>query len=733
MFKSNRRVITWALGLCVGVLAAIGSPALAHADDSGGIGGGGDQSGSSTWHVSYATSPGKPYSDFRDDWFGSIRVGANGNIINTAGKDIGLSDSVCRNSLAIWWITFNNHGKFDGGGPGYWIGGNDVVTTLRTFGGVPQDLANRASTWAGANGYNDKHTVAICSGYFQERTGVDRGRQYGSTSDKKTFTAPVSWSSVVTREISDSSGKDPIGKNNLNNQPAVSKTSGFGALVNGMATGSVSKSNYNAIKAKAEEAVAKDASSDHPEVTLNADNQAGLAEGGVLSVSEYTARRTVSVSASESYYHDWECNWIQKWDTKKNGWGAKTVTSCPKPKLTTVPTFENANGWKLDEGSYKASTSAPTQQATGFYQILSVHCNPAELNALLDAINGEQIVSQTAGVDGKSTTVLYTKRYADRAQATHNDGLLGSTLSTLPTAVQRTGELGFYDKECDLTCVAYPSVDRGASSANGANVNVPTGTNQGGKDFFGGAVLNDDVNSSYFEIFRDNDDRELTVNAWYPRNDDAQFKYGGSFPNAGGSGNVTIPASAPISTTITRWVEGTPSTSGDEGGQFSMVAVSPSGTRKAVFQNGSDKPATQTNFGANPYQSVDSTTLDGFYRSLIVKATWASEVNRPQVFNVKWEYQPTVWTRFPSSVGFTSASAADIASYAVRDQAVDGRCYSFYGSSDRDLDLANRVHESTGTGTTNVLDAGLLEGANGDASWMKQSNLVLKFVRAVSE
>src|SRR5690606_41749070 len=74
--------------------------------------------------------------------------------------------------------------------------------------------------------------------------------------------------------------------------------------------------------------------------------------------------------------------------------------------------------------------------------------------------------------------------------------------------------------------------------------------NQGGKNYLGGALFNGDVNSNYLEIFRDNDDREVTVNTAYPRNTDPQYKYGGTYANAAGSGTVTIPAADRKSTRL---------------------------------------------------------------------------------------------------------------------------------------------------------------------------------------
>ncbi len=732
-FSKRGTLSTLLAGVGVALIATLVSPFTALAN-SGGDGDDGNMSGSSIWRVAYG-EPGVAYQQFRAEWHPSISV-INGSIHNWAGNDTGLSDQICRNSYAIWWVQFNPTGRFDGGGPGYWIDNRTPVDHFLSRTEVPLSLRSKAAAWAGHNGYNSQQTVAVCSGSFQNEEGTDTGREWVETSDIETYSGDASWATSVIPEVTElRNGElfDPIGENNMNAQPAVTKVTHFGELINGIETGNVSKNDYLALKNAAVNALEADRTNEHPKVVLNAGNKAGLAEGGVLSIYEHTAHQSIELNATERYYWDWRCNWVREYNVNTGSYGPKTYTGCPQPRPTTTPTFDNAQGWTLSNGNYHREKLLRTQQNTGFWQILAVHCNAAEFNAVRDAIEGEQLIGQAPGVNEKSTGVLHTRHYVDRGEATAAGELLGSNMSYLPAAVSRTGELGFYDKECDLTCVAYPDSATGASAANGALNNVDGLTNVDGSSYKGGALFNSETNSNFLEIFRDNENRRVELNVTYPSNADSQFKYGGDYVTPNGD-TITIPAHTPISTTITRWALGTPSTIMSNGGQFTITAVN-GADRKALFTPSVNAPTTQTNFGRNTYSSANSTTLAGFYRSFDVKATWASEANMPQVLNVKWEYQPTVWTTFPTALGFSNSNVGSFEFDAIEfhDQPVDGRCYAQFGSHGIDLGIESRIAASTGSGTVNTLDADLLEGANGDLSYEADTNLVLKFVRAVSE
>lgn len=568
-------------------------------------------------------------------------------------------------------------------------------------------------------------------------------RSQAVVNDSESWTAPYTWSTSVQREIT-VGGIDPIGVNNLHDQPAVTAKSNFGNVYDTLRSSSAETETIQQKRARINNALAADASADHPDLVLSNQNQAGLAEGGVLSVYEHTSYATINSSQSTVWSR---CNL----DSRTRSWNGHayvtTVTASgptpwvpacnSAPLVGAVPTFQATNpsapGYPTTAGHWRAGTTSftnsktlGTAQNTGFWQILSVHCNPEEFAQLLAAVSGETVVSQTAGVDGNTTAVVYSRHYDGRPARVDfgQDTGDGSILS-------RTGQLGFYDKECGVQCVALPQTSNGASSSNGATSNVTTTTNVNGKDYYGGAVLENEVNSNYFEIFRDNADRRVNVNVWYPRNNDPQLKYGGTYPNlATGSGTVTIPASAPVSTTITRWAQGTPTTAANSGGKFTMEAINSGGTRVPIFTGASAATSPQTNWSVNTHNTLNSVTLNGLYRSFNVKSTWASENGRPQVVNVSWEYRPTVWTRIPSRIGFDSTGTLEVTSHVVRDQAVDVKCIAEYGRTTQSVDTRTIAQNHTGTGT---IDPGFMQTTNGDNSYRTSTNLVFKFLRAVSE
>jgi len=726
-------------------------------------------------------SAGGAYDDFLAAATGNGRYAQLNSAARVEGhlRDMGILDQ-CKSARLIVYLRDENYGVWMRYTSGFGItdevrtddwtttpGRGHVFIEERNAGGQPSWNQNWSTTdgrqispkkevqdYAGGA---SRDTNIICAwGAGAKTSETSYSRNSATVSDSETWTKPYAWNTSVQREITgavadskdvDLEGMgDPIGKNNLENQKLVSKKSAYAGVYDNLVENESVEAKRNRVAA----AMAADAKAGHAQVELTEGNKAGLAEGGVLSVYEQTQYATISSSQTTSWQR---CNQVTNeryWNGSQYttravvsgpiGWNDSVCNNAPlvggNPSYNATNTgaagFPSTGaGWRAGATSYSNNKNLGTLQNTGFWQILSVHCNPAELAALLNSVAGETVVSQTAGVDGKSTTVVHSQRYGSRPGVVdfgvdRKDG----------TPKSRTGQLGFYDKECDLTCISTPTAATGASSTNGALSNVSGTTNQEGKDYNGGSVLNGDVNSNYLEIFRDNADRKVAVNVAYPSNADPQFKYGKTYTSST-LGSVTIPAAAPISTTVTRWEEGTPSTSANSGGEFSMSAVAADGkTTKSLFDGTSAKPATQTNWGSNPYQTANSTTLNGFYRNFVVQSTWASESNRPQVVNVKWEYQPTVWTRFPSNVGFSSteANTINIADYTVRDQALDGKCYAQYGATPNKIaDMAGRVQASTGTGTQNVLDSGLVEGANGDNSWQTQTNLVLKFVRAVSE
>lgn len=527
-------------------------------------------------------------------------------------------------------------------------------------------------------------------------------------SSAATISGTYSWNKTVTAELNGPDGVDPIGLDNLNDQPVISKVTNFGELVDSVAkTGSGSfDSKHQALEA----ALMADGTEPHGPVTLNKKNQDGLAEGGVLSVQEHETHVTVALSQkwTESRSRSYTCDYLP--GTK--GQQLASPANC---------SYGSWSGWHEDQNSRSHSLAGgtPTQQNTVFWQFLSVHCNPDELAAALASYGSTYSVISQTQKDEKVTTVLRTTPLPSRSNALSSSAILGVPSSSLPAALARTGQVGFYDKHCEVQCLTDPN-GAGASTANGAVNNVSTASSRGGTYTNGGAVLGD-TNSNYFEVFRDNDRNRISVNTAYPDVAGSALNYSGQ---------------APIATTVTLWNGSTPGTNASSaGGLFSMWAVNGVG-EKRLF-TGNQNPSEQTNFTlaspAHPVQAFSgehATKLAGAYRAFDVAGTWASEATAPVVLNVKWEYQPTTQVSVPESVEYLPTGTVNY-DVRYRTQKIDVDCYAAFGSSSSAPE-GYYAPRDTGSGVVNSVDKAIL-GTGGASAFTSHENLVIRFVRGVAE
>lgn len=568
-----------------------------------------------------------------------------------------------------------------------------------------------------AESMNHRGTYVICVINPVERITKQQSEQR-PRSDAATVSGPVAWNTSVAPEIRDAEGKDPIGKNNLHAQMS-SKESHYGRLVREIATSG--QGNYDAKRVQLEQALSRDAAEGHANLELDAANKEGLAEGGVLSVNEHTSTRTVTLNQnwSESRSRSYTCDY----KAGTEGRELATPANC---------VYDGWSGWSEDNGSRSHSLTAGlvTPQNTAFWQIVSVHCNPEELDAALAAygIPGRDytIISQNR-VDDGVTTVLHTTSRSERPTGS-NVKVFGVNTNA-NAALARTGQVGFYDMHCGAQCLTDPN-GAGASTDNGAKSNVSVNSNRSDSYTKGGAVF-DGSNSSYFEMFRDNDDRRIKLNMAYPNVDGTSLDYEGQ---------------APIATTVSLWNGSTPDTKASNGGQFRMAAVNSAGSQKLF--TGNAQPAQQTNFtladSSRPVQTFSgptATKLRGAFQNFDVAATWASEKDAPVVLNVKWEYQPTTVVTFPSTVGFDANRRATTVS-GTATQKIDVDCYATFGQNES---VPNGYVASRDTGSgddsrlygpmkRNTVDANVLAPTmSGSSAHQNEHNLVIRFVRGVAE
>lgn len=683
MKKMRKVLATAATVLAVSLLAP--TAAFAQGGTGGGIGGGsgGDTSqGDWHWRSSAYDESGKAWNEFLEK---------NGVSEKTALREVNSrvgETKVCEESKVVWWIadkrgkwTFNYTGRTDT------RGGSDVWHPRKSYGRAPlQGEADAFRKWdreENGNKFKSKpgYTI-ICSGAFDvpDKTWTETTEKVvGKEVTTEDFNEQYSWYTQVTPGLL-INGEDPIGENNLHPQKSKVTKTAYGELWDKVKNKKV-KPNAEELTKLVKDAKAKDAKSSRQTVDLDAQNKAGMAEGGILNVTEQTRYAKMSVSTTVVTIRTTTCNFTQEWDYDKKKWKDATKECSDKDHK---------------EESSTRSVTQGTLKNTGFWQLLSVHCNLDEFNALVNS--SKDITVQDSGDPSKGVSaVAVTKKY-DQTPAQLPFGQ--STNSNAAQAA--TGDLGFFDKECPFNCRAEGD---GATDKNGAADNVGAKGNKGNKY---GAKADDGVNSNYYELFRDNETTTIKPDVWFPAS----------------SGVVDYDGHAPLSTTITRDADGTP-----ELGKFVKITTDDG---KKLFTAEDNAPVTQKNYSVDTFSTATATQLAGLVEGVTVKSSWASEDARPQIFNFKWEYAPTVSMKVPTAgLGFGAGSGKQtIGSSSTLKTAVEGKCVGQYGTGEG-YDTSS-IAKNSGTGTSNEVDGKILGEAGKDAA-KDPTNLVVKFIRSASE
>ncbi len=453
------------LGAAVALTLVFSVAAPASADTTGGSGGGGGAataSGSSSWYWAYGDRPGDAWNAFVADWGSGVRA-QNGTVYSYAGIATGVDLSICQNAAQIWWVHFNATGlqKFWGKSPNYlirddngvghapdwwirnlgptgaaqeargWVAGGTVLGngqyTVPAGGQWFTDAVRAsASTWVANSGINNMHMVVVCS-YLSPALAVDEsGTQTRTITNGATYNSPSSFTTAVQRQVLNTTsatatdnGVDLVGVNNLHDQAASPVITNYGNVLRGITNGTLfgstpmnnlSRAQWNQIDTLIANARNQDATLQHGAVELSTANKAGLAEGGVLNVSEWAQRATITTSGSQTYTDYWRYTGVRYWQS--GGWGPVQNINWLDTRLSTVPTWNTPNGWTLASEHYSVTSATPTQENTGFWQILSVHCNLDELNALKSALTAAgrsaTTIQQTNNDDGTISAILRT-------------------------------------------------------------------------------------------------------------------------------------------------------------------------------------------------------------------------------------------------------------------------------------------------------------------------------------
>jgi len=449
------------LGAAVAFTLVFSVAAPASADTTAGEGGGGGgASGTSSWYWAYGDRPGDAWNAFVADWGNGVREG-NGTIYASDGTNLGANLNTCKNAAQIWWIHFNNpnSARFWGLDPGYnirdsggtghlpnwWVDNTGLTGAARDARGyVPAGttlsdgyttpsggyftdwVKSRASSYVSSSTSNSSSVVVVCSTLSPALVVDESGTQTRTITNGDTYNSPSSFATTVQREVLNTTnasttdgGADLIGVNNLHDQAAVSVTTNYGNVLRGIVNGTLfgstpmnnlSRAQWTQIATLIANARTQDTTLQHGQVELDAANKAGLAEGGVLNVTEWAQRATITTSGSQTYQDPWRYTGVRYWSG--SGWGPVQNVNWIDTKLSTTPVWNNGNGWTLASESYSVTSANPTQENTGFWQLLSVHCNLDELNALKSALvaagRSATVIQQTNNDDGTITAILRT-------------------------------------------------------------------------------------------------------------------------------------------------------------------------------------------------------------------------------------------------------------------------------------------------------------------------------------
>lgn len=412
---------------------------------------------------------------------------------------------------------------------------------------------------------------------------------------------------------------------------------------------------------------------------LTEHNKKAVAEGGVF---DWTVRQKEAAYAGGHLVEDY--HYESYTDSKGN-----------------THYYKVHDGWHC-EGAYANAPSSP--YVIMFWQEMTVHCNKMGFEDVLQRLGGNATHVTRDGNGGQFYGSVVTKESAQVNE------LLGAN-GFIETRKQ------FYDKECPFNCTSSPS-GSGAGS-NGASQNVSTAVRSLQNNGRSGAWGNDDKskNTNNFQIFRDGEPVQIDVNLSYPKVDDA----------------VLYKGQKAEKTVITRWMGGTPDTNPKNDDGYFKLATKPGKDAPNLFGYGA--PATEQQINTKRITDVitqypNFAALNGQVQRFWASSDWASEDARPNIVNIKWEYNIDVKNHYTFNGKLNGKNQRLPLSQTDTNTVLDGKCYANFGQPDS-INTVYPYYSNTGTGVANNLDMGLIESPGNQ--WDNLTNLVIRSVRAVSK
>lgn len=338
------------------------------------------------------------------------------------------------------------------------------------------------------------------------------------------------------------------------------------------------------------------------EITLTSSNQNNLSQyGGVLNVTSQYRNRSHQVETCQPQTREWIVDQVKRPDGK----GGEYI-------------YQDNSRWgdwknKGDRKITQHIASGETNGAMSYYQILSVNCNIDEFNAARTAASNKGItttVKQTG--DGRGSALMITSKVSSI-----NSLPFGKT-GTGNSALDRTASSSFYldGKSCNtFTCVNTKL----SSGSNDAINNTATNP-------LYGEVSDDPENTgeplesggkNYLAFFRDNQDRTVRADLWYPK--------------AYNSNGLSVTNTQKAANTYAKILSGTP--------EISITTVETL-NRNAINKIGGT-----------------ATKISGEHNKFNVKSQWASEKDKPYEIGLSWEYRGTAKNTMPTKVNGNSVTS----------------------------------------------------------------------------
>lgn len=668
----------------------------------------------------------------------------NGSIRNIPSEY--WNDPVCRNAVRFFGVVPNGvtSGNATAGPWTYSFQGAAGLNSV-TFGGgdvVASAIASNVNStyqWAAnyMRGKNficlDNPNVLTASEWRYEVRGT-------SASDAINENEVHSYNTQVAPQsirVSDGAySPDPL-NGGLNGQVSTTQTN-YGRVWEEYkraveAAGADTQNIVASFKSRFAQAKAMDRAAAKAQVALNEGNLAGLSKGGILNINEFERRTVANVSTTSSNYQVWRCGYVRY---SISGWQPSSANNCgivtgsidpdnlptaglgyarwdsAAERAEYTPVSPGQTSWQRFASVIRPSTE--TQRQVGFWQIISAHCNPQDIAALKSAM-GDDLFDLDAENDpnrnGSDVSgLLRTKLYASQPSILP----LGDERADT-AAQQATGFVGFYNKECPFECTPAKN-GNGATFANGAVKNVGEPRDDAPKERgLWGVVSSDGINSNQFDFFRDNSEKEIRPDVWYP---------------VSGANGVSYDGSPAKTTMVTRWTGGTPSL-GTEFNAYGLVKGADGKLTKTgplFVTDGKQEP--QLNFDSvKPFASSTGGQVAGYLEKIIVQSTWASTNGKPQSLQIAWEYSPQVTSRVPSSLGFTAGGTnVELGGFVNRVNAVDGHCWGEFGTDSQATRPLSKtiLKANTGSGTTPQFST---PNSNGDNA----RNMLINFIRGTGE